>query len=75
MVQKRLKLRGDVVSIIRDVIFLVVYLDEALKEQIDIRGLLKDDDIFNQVTKNMERLENEQAKEPIVQKSNTGSKE
>lgn len=62
--EKKIEVEGDVVAIARDLIFLVLYLSESLKDKIDIRGLLKDDDIFNKVMEDMEKLENEQAKEP-----------
>lgn len=73
--EKKIEVEGDVVSIARDLVFLVVYLSESLKDKIDIRGLLKDDAIFNKITEDMERLENEQAKEPERKADGTESKE
>ncbi len=55
--EKKIKVDGDAICIMRELIFLVVYLNESLKDKIDIRGLLKDDDIFNQVNEEIRRLE------------------
>ncbi len=73
--EKKIEVEGDVVAIARDLIFLVLYLSESLKDKIDIRGLLKDDDIFNKVIEDMEKLENEQEKEPERKTSGAEGKE
>lgn len=59
--EKKISIDGNAVDIIKELVFLVVYLKEAFKDKIDVRGLLKDDDIFNQVEEEIRRLEKEQS--------------
>lgn len=58
---KKISIDGNAVDIMRELVFLVVYLKEAFKDKIDVRGLLKDDDLFNQVEEEIRRLEKEQS--------------
>lgn len=59
--EKKISIDGDAVDIMRELVFLVVYLKEAFKGKFDVRGLLKDDDIFNQVEEEIRRLQKEQS--------------
>ncbi|MDD3344627.1 MAG: hypothetical protein PHR87_13760 [Sulfurospirillaceae bacterium] len=58
--EKKIKVDGNAIAIVRELIFLVVYLTESLKDKVDVRGLLKGDDIFDQVTEEIGRLAKEQ---------------
>ena len=59
--EKKIRIDGNAVDIMRELVFLVVYLKEAFKDKIDVRGLLKDDDLFNQVEEEIRRLQKEQS--------------
>lgn len=58
--EKKIKVDGSAIDIMRELIFLVVYLIESLKDKVDVRALLKDDGIFDQVKEEIGRLEKEQ---------------